>query len=291
MRSPSTGGLPARPRMRRKRTPAHGGCSLGDERRDVPPNPAGSARPRRARHGARADGRDRLGTPRWVTGTAASGWPRSGASPSPPMSSTPRGRRTGSSLRRRAGRPGDRAAQRRAAAAAVPGHQHRVLNAGEQGMLSAAFHPRYEKNRRFYVYFTDAQETTRSSSSAANARGFARTRRAHAWCLTSPTHLRQPQRRSAPVRTESAPLHRAGDGGAGGDPPNNAQNPESLLGKILRIDPLPQRRARSASGEARPAPAAVKPYGIPRGNPFVGAGRDEVFSLDSGTHTGSPSTP
>lgn len=28
-----------------------------------------------------------------------------------------------------------------------------------------------------------------------------------------------------------------GDGGSGGDPQNNAQNPESLLGKMLRIDP------------------------------------------------------
>ena len=27
-----------------------------------------------------------------------------------------------------------------------------------------------------------------------------------------------------------------GDGGSGGDPNNNAQNPQSLLGKMLRID-------------------------------------------------------
>ena len=30
-----------------------------------------------------------------------------------------------------------------------------------------------------------------------------------------------------------------GDGGSGGDPPNNAQNKEVLLGKLLRIDPRP----------------------------------------------------
>ena len=28
-----------------------------------------------------------------------------------------------------------------------------------------------------------------------------------------------------------------GDGGSGGDPENHAQNPSSLLGKILRLDP------------------------------------------------------
>ena len=56
-----------------------------------------------------------------------------------------------------------------------------------------------------------------------------------------------------------------GDGGFGGDPPNNAQNTEVLLGKLLRIDP---RKTRSG-----------RPYGVPRSNPFVGgAGRDEIFS-------------
>ena len=56
-----------------------------------------------------------------------------------------------------------------------------------------------------------------------------------------------------------------GDGGGGGDPNDNAQNPESLLGKLLRIDP--RRHGESA-------------YGVPADNPFVGgAGRDEIYSL------------
>ena len=55
-----------------------------------------------------------------------------------------------------------------------------------------------------------------------------------------------------------------GDGGSGGDPPNNAQNKESLLGKLLRIDP------RASGG---------RPYSIPPSNPFVGRpGRDEIYS-------------
>src|SRR5262245_36940707 len=32
-----------------------------------------------------------------------------------------------------------------------------VQNAGEQGFLGMAFHPDYETNRRFYVYFTNRQ--------------------------------------------------------------------------------------------------------------------------------------
>ena len=55
-----------------------------------------------------------------------------------------------------------------------------------------------------------------------------------------------------------------GDGGSGGDPPDNAQNKDVLLGKLLRIDP------RASGGE---------PYSVPADNPFVGKpGRDEIYS-------------
>jgi hypothetical protein len=55
-----------------------------------------------------------------------------------------------------------------------------------------------------------------------------------------------------------------GDGGGGGDPDGNGQNTETLLGKIIRIDPHP---------------GSVPAYAIPPGNPFAsGAGRDEVWA-------------
>ena len=55
-----------------------------------------------------------------------------------------------------------------------------------------------------------------------------------------------------------------GDGGSGGDPDENAQNLDSLLGKLIRIDP---RRSGS------------QPYSVPGSNPFVGApGRDEIYA-------------
>jgi len=55
-----------------------------------------------------------------------------------------------------------------------------------------------------------------------------------------------------------------GDGGGGGDPDNNGQNPGTLLGSVLRIDP---------TGEALP-------YAIPNDNPFAdGAdGAPEVWA-------------
>ena len=55
-----------------------------------------------------------------------------------------------------------------------------------------------------------------------------------------------------------------GDGGSAGDPQGNAQSLDTLLGKILRIDPRP------SGGNA---------YRIPPDNPFVGrSGRDEIWS-------------
>lgn len=57
-----------------------------------------------------------------------------------------------------------------------------------------------------------------------------------------------------------------GDGGGSGDPEGNAQNPESLLGKILRIDP----------GQS----SIIAPYNIPPTNPYIdGGGLPEVWIL------------
>jgi hypothetical protein len=56
-----------------------------------------------------------------------------------------------------------------------------------------------------------------------------------------------------------------GDGGGGGDPFETGQDLDSLLGKILRIEPRP---------------GLAPPYAIPAGNPFAGptAGRDEIWA-------------
>jgi glucose/arabinose dehydrogenase len=55
-----------------------------------------------------------------------------------------------------------------------------------------------------------------------------------------------------------------GDGGGAGDPLHSGQNLNTLLGKILRINP---------------APSATKPYTIPTTNPFVNraGARPEIF--------------
>jgi Glucose / Sorbosone dehydrogenase len=162
-----------------------------------------------------------------------------------------------------------------------------VMNAGEQGFLSVAFHPRYERNRRFYVYFTnlagdnEVVEFKRSKRSRLVANpGTAR----RLLYLSHPTfgNHNGGQLQFGPRQLL---FIGPGDGGAGGDPPNNAQNLDSLLGKLLRIDPLPPRGKKKGKGKGKKegrkgrAAKARRPYGIPRGNPFVGQpGLDEVYS-------------
>jgi hypothetical protein len=59
-----------------------------------------------------------------------------------------------------------------------------------------------------------------------------------------------------------------GDGGSANDPPNNAQNANVLLGKLLRID-VDHRDSLH-----------FKMYAVPADNPYVGkSGRPEIFSI------------
>ena len=57
-----------------------------------------------------------------------------------------------------------------------------------------------------------------------------------------------------------------GDGGSAGDPQGNGQNPNTLLGAILRIDPR--------------TPSQVRDYSLPSDNPFVGVARfrEEIWA-------------
>ena len=140
----------------------------------------------------------------------------------------------------------------------------RVLSGGERGLLGLAFHPDFATNRRFFVDYT------RQPDGATVVAEF-RARRA------DPNRARPTQRRLLRVRQPfsnhnggmlafgpDGRLYVAlGDGGGGGDPGNRAQNPSTLLGKILRID---------VDG--------ARPYAIPPGNPFAdGGGRPEIFAL------------
>jgi glucose/arabinose dehydrogenase len=134
---------------------------------------------------------------------------------------------------------------------------------GERGLLSVAFPPDYAHSRRFYVYYTDAAgaiqiDEFRRRSATRAAAGSRRP------VITIPHPVNSNHNGGQLQFLDNLLYFGTGDGGAGGDPPNNAQNKDVLLGKLLRIDP------RAAGG---------RPYSAPASNPFVGKpGRDEIFS-------------
>jgi glucose/arabinose dehydrogenase len=134
---------------------------------------------------------------------------------------------------------------------------------GERGLLSVAFPPDYARSKRFYVYYTDSEgaieiDEFRRRSATRAAPGSRRS------VITIP-HPVNSNHNGGQLQFLGELLYfGTGDGGSGGDPPNNAQTKDVLLGKLLRIDP------RAAGG---------RPYSVPASNPFVGKpGRDEIYS-------------
>jgi glucose/arabinose dehydrogenase len=137
----------------------------------------------------------------------------------------------------------------------------RVVSGGERGLLSLAFDPAYATNGRFYVYYTGSQGdifvdrfTVSSNPDIAN---------------TTSDRVTTIQHRANSNHNGGLLLFGpdgmlylgTGDGGGAGDVPNNAQNIEVLLGKILRLN------------------VATLPYTIPAGNPFAGqTGADEIWA-------------
>jgi glucose/arabinose dehydrogenase len=109
----------------------------------------------------------------------------------------------------------------------------RVVCCGEQGLLSVAFHPRFGRNGRYYVNYTDPD------TRVVEYRGRRRLRT----LLT----VDQPYSNHNGGQLMFGPDGRLyvgmGDGGAGGDPENRAQNLGERLGKLLAIN-VDRRGAR-----------------------------------------------
>lgn len=143
-----------------------------------------------------------------------------------------------------------------------------LTTGSEQGLLGMAFHPDYEQNRRFYVYYTTTGGTSRVSE-------FLRSE-------TDPDKADATSQRIILTQAQDFANHNAGqihfgpndgflyiafgDGGSGGDPLNRAQSINTLLGKIVRIDVDDQDPG--------------KEYAVPPTNPFVGeAPLDEIWAL------------
>ncbi len=136
----------------------------------------------------------------------------------------------------------------------------------ERGLLGLAFHPRFEENRLYYVNLYGPLENTLVLERRANA---AATKDSGGGRVI--LEIEQPYGNhnggTLAFGRDGYLYIGMGDGGSAGDPNNHAQDPGSLLGKMLRIDVN-----RRDEGKA---------YAVPRDNPFVRNDkyRPEIWAL------------
>ena len=129
----------------------------------------------------------------------------------------------------------------------------RISTSGERGFLSIAFDPAFASNGHVFVHFTDLtgaivveRWTVAPGAQVASA--------ATAVEVIRIPHPRYDNHNGGLVMfgPDGMLYLSTGDGGGAGDPDRNAQDLNSLLGKLLRID------------------VRTLPYTIPAGNPFAG---------------------
>ena len=150
-----------------------------------------------------------------------------------------------------------------------------VATAGEEGLLGLAFHPAYAANGRFYVYLSNLAGDSEVREYRAVAGDPNRADPASERLIL---RIDQPDAFSnhkggwIGFGPDGMLYVATGDGGGGGDPFGNGQNPNTLLGKILRLD--------VGGADAFPLDPA-RNYAIPPDNPFAasGGGAPENWAL------------
>jgi glucose/arabinose dehydrogenase len=158
------------------------------------------------------------------------------------------------------------------------------FNAGQElGLLGLAFHPRYDENRFFYVFYSEI-DTASGRYTSVLERFSVTDNDPNIADITSR------QRIFRVVKNQSNSNHNGGkiafgpdgylyisigDGGGAGDPFNNAQNINSYFGKILRIDV--DIDGNNSLDENGLLPDGY--YEIPSQNPLINSeGLDEIYS-------------
>ncbi len=147
-----------------------------------------------------------------------------------------------------------------------------ILDNGEQGLLSLAFHPDYETNRYFFVWYTDKEgdlTLARYQSSAGDPNIADPNSEVVLLEIPKPgtPYFTNHNGGKIAFGTDGYLYVSIGDGGSGGDPFNNAQNGNLLLGKMLRLN------VNNFS---------IPPYyTIPADNPYVSdpTVRDEIWAM------------
>lgn len=144
-----------------------------------------------------------------------------------------------------------------------------ISTSGEGGLLSVAFHPAYETNGFVFVYYTlpnNSLEIARYHVDAVNTN---MADPASKVVLLNIPHPGQTNHNGGKLNfgADGMLYLGTGDGGGTGDPNNNAQNGNSLLGKMLRLNVTTSTTAPY--------------YTIPPDNPYLNnAGvLDEIYAL------------
>lgn len=109
-----------------------------------------------------------------------------------------------------------------------------ISDGNEQGLLGLSFHPDFASNGRFFVNYTDRDGDTQVVGYTASGDA------ADPASATTLLTVDQPYANHnggwlgfGPDRLLYVGM---GDGGSGGDPQGNGQKPDTLLGKIVRLD-------------------------------------------------------
>ena len=141
----------------------------------------------------------------------------------------------------------------------------RLTSGGEQGLLGLALHPGFPSDPRAFVNYTNKNGDSVIASLTLDPGDPNRLDPASEQRIL---FLDQPYANHNGGDLLFAPdgyLYAFfGDGGSGGDPHDNGQNRDALLGKVLRLD--------------IDHPTGDDAYASPAGNPFLGvAGRDEIW--------------
>ena len=140
-----------------------------------------------------------------------------------------------------------------------------ILGGGEQGLLGLAFHPNFASNGYFFVYYTNTAGNNQVVRYQATAPYVSSTTAdpASATAVMTINHPTNSNHNGGWIGfgPDNFLYIDTGDGGAGNDPPNNAQNLNQRLGKQMRID---------INGDDYPSDTTNN-YAIPTTNPFYGS--------------------
>ncbi|HEY7161620.1 MAG TPA: PQQ-dependent sugar dehydrogenase [Acidobacteriota bacterium] len=139
-----------------------------------------------------------------------------------------------------------------------------ISSGGERGLLGLAFHPNYSSNGYFFVFYTAAADGALTVVRYKVSSGDPNVADPNsAFPIISVPHPSFANHNGGMLAFGSDGMLyiSTGDGGSAGDPDDNAQNINILLGKILRLN------------------VDIAPPFIPNDNPFVGVpGADEIWA-------------